>query len=131
MVARGKNLTQIISDLILIINVAYSQCRKADNCIHWCPDIVRHVGKERTLCPVCSLCRANRLGQCLIHFPVRCTVRHNQNIFLCSVYLAAHCNIMKSASFSGLQMNIFKIPFSLFIHPDFLQIVFLRIYMFL
>ena len=51
MAAGGKDLAQIIPDSFLIINITYCQCGKPDNRIHWCPDIVRHIGKvsaERT-----------------------------------------------------------------------------------
>ena len=130
MVTGGKDLTQIIPNPVFIINIAYSQCGKTDDCIHWCPNIVRHVGKEGTLCPVCSLRRTYCLRKCLVHFPVRGTVRQNQDVFLFSIYLTAHCNIMKPAFFPCFLMNIFKIPFSLFMNLDFLQIIFLRIFIF-
>ena len=131
MVTGGKNLTQIILDSFLIINITYSQCGKTDNRIHWCPDIVRHIRKESTLCLVCCLRRMYRLRKCLVHFPVRGTIRHNQDIFPFSVYLTAHYNIMKPAFFPCLQMNIFKIPFPLLMNLDFLHIIFLRIFLFL
>jgi len=131
MVTGGKNLTQIILDSFLIINITYSQCGKTDNRIHWCPDIVRHIRKESTLCLVCCLRRMYRLRKCLVHFPVRGTIRHNQDIFSFSVYLTAHYNIMEPAFFPCLQMNIFKIPFPLLMNLDFLHIIFLRIFLFL
>ena len=74
MVAGGKDLAQIIPNSFLVINITYSQCRKTDNRIHWCPDIVRHIGKERTLCLVCCLRSTYCLRKCLVHFPVRGTV---------------------------------------------------------
>ena len=130
MVTGGKDLTQIIPNPVFIINIAYSQCGKADDRIHWCPDIVRHVGKEGTLGPVCCLRRTDCLRKCLVHFPVRGTVRQNQDVFLFSIYLTTHCNIMEPAFFPCFLMNIFKIPFSLFMNLDFFQIIFLRIFMF-
>ena len=130
MVTGGKDLSQIIPNLVFIINIAYSQCGKADDRIHWCPDIVRHVGKEGTLGPVCCLRRTDCLRKCLVHFPVRGTVRQNQDVFLFSIYLTTHCNIMEPAFFPCFLMNIFKIPFSLFMNLDFFQIIFLRIFMF-
>ena len=57
-----------------VVNITYSQCRKTDNRIHWCPDIMRHIGKESTLCLVCCLRCTYCLRKCLIHFPVRGTV---------------------------------------------------------
>ena len=127
----GKNLTQIIPDSFLIINITYSQCGKTDNRIHWCPDIVRHIRKESALCLICCLCRMYRLRECLVHFPIRGTIRHNQNIFLFPVHLTAHYNIMEPAFFPCLQMDIFKITFPLFMNLNFLQIIFLRILLFL
>ena len=123
MVTGSKDLTKIIPNPVFIINIAHCQCSKADDRIHWCPDIVRHIGKKSTLCPVCSLRRTYCLRECLVHFPVR----HNHNIFLFSAYLTAHCNIMEPAFFSCFLMNIFKIPFFLFMNLDFFQIIFLRI----
>ena len=130
MITGGKNLAQIIPDSFFIINITYRQCGKTDNRIHWCADIVRHIRKESTLCPVCCLCSTYCLRKCLIHFPVSSTIRHNQDIFLFAVYFTSHCNIMEPAFFSCLQMNIFKIPFSLFINLDFFQIIFLWISLF-
>ena len=127
MVTGGKDLTQIIPDSFLIINITHSQCRKADDRIHWCPDIVRHIGKEITLSPVCCLRSTYCLRKCLIHTPVRGTVRHNQNIFLLPVHLTAHCHNMKPTPFSCFLMNIFKIPFLLFRSLDSLQIILLQI----
>ena len=86
---------------------------------------MRHIGKESTLRPVCCLCSMHSLRKCLIHFPVSSTIRHNQDIFLFPVYFTAHCNIMEPAFFPCLQMNIFKVSFSLFMDLDFLQIIFL------
>ena len=131
MVAGEKDLAQIIPHSFLIINIIDSQCSKADDRIHWCADIVRHIGKERTLCPVCCLRCTHCLRKGLIHFPVRGTVRHNQNIFLFPVHLAAHCHNMKPAPFSCLLMNTFKIPFPLFRGLDPIQIIFLRLFLFL
>ena len=128
MITGGKNLTQIIPNPFFIINVAYSQCGKTNNRIHWCPDIVRHIGKKGALCLVCSLRSADRLRKGLIHFSIRGTIWQNQDIFLFSVYLAAHCNVMKPAVFSCFLMNIFKIPFLLLMNLDFFQILLLRIF---
>ena len=130
MVAGWKNLVQIIPDSFLIINITYRQCCKTDNRIHWCPDIVRHIGKESTLCPVCCLCSTYCLWKCLIHFPVSSTVWHNQNKFLFPVYLTAHRNIMKPAFFPCFQMNIFEISFFLFMNLNSFQIIFLCISLF-
>ena len=127
MVTGRKNLPKIIPHSFPIINITYSQCSKTYDRIHWCPDIVRHIGKESTLCLVCCLRSTHRLRKCLIHIPVRGTVRHNQNIFLLPVHLTAHCHNMKPTSFSCFLMNIFKIPFLLFRSLDSLQIIFLRI----
>ena len=131
MITGRKDLPQIIPDSFFIINITYSQCGKADNRIHWCPDIMRHIGKERTLCPVCHLRCTYCLRKCLIQFPARGTIRHNQDIFLFFVYLASHCNIMEPTFFPCLQMNIFKIPLPLFMNLDFFQMIFLRIFRFL
>ena len=128
MIAGCEDLAQVIPYSFLIINIAYSQCRKTNNRIHWGPDIVRHVGKKRTLCMVGSLRSTGCLGKCLIHFPVRGTIRHDKNIFLLSVYLTAHYNIMKPAPFPCFLMHIFKIPFLLFFDLDSLQIILLRIF---
>lgn len=131
MVAGGKDFVQIIPDSFLIIYISYSKCCKTDNRIHRCPDIMRHIGKKCTLCSVCCLRCTYCLRKCLVHFPVRCTIRHNQDIFLFPIYLTSHCNIMEPAFFPCLQMNIFKISFSLFLNLDSFQIIFPRIFNFL
>ncbi len=125
--AGGKDLAQIILNPFLVINITYSQCRKADNRIHWCPDIVRHIRKECTLCLVCCLCSMDCLRKCLIHFFIGSTVRHNQDIFLFPIHLTAHCNNIKPSFFPCFLMNTFKIPFSLLMNLDFLQIILLRL----
>ena len=87
-----------------------------------------HVGKECTLCPVGSFRSADCLIKGLVHFLINGTVRHNQDIFLFSVYLTAHCNNMKPALFPCFLVNIFKIPFLLLIYLDLFQIILLWIF---
>ena len=89
---------------------------------------MRHVGKERALCPVGGLSSTDCLSKGLIHFLVRGTVRHNQDIFLRSVYITVHCDNMKPAPLPCFLMNIFKIPFPLFLCQDILQIILIRIF---
>ena len=120
MIAGRKDLTKIISDHFLVINVAHSQCRKPNDSVHWCPDIVRHVGKESTLCLIGILRSMDCIRKCLIHFLVSSTIRHNQYIFLIPIYLTTHCNTMKPASFSCFLMNTLKIPFLLFMNLNLL-----------
>ena len=74
MLAGGGNLVQVFLHLVRLIDVGGSQSGKADDRIHWCPDIVRHIGKEGALCLVCSLRSADRLRKRLIHFSVRGTI---------------------------------------------------------
>ena len=128
MLTGRKNFAQIILNPFFVINITCSQCCKSNNRIHWCPDIMRHVGKECTLCPVGSFRSADCLIKGLVHFLINGTVRHNQDIFLFSVYLTAHCNNMKPALFPCFLVNIFKIPFLLLIYLDLFQIILLWIF---
>ena len=89
---------------------------------------MRHVGKERALCPVGGLSSTDCLSKGLIHFLVRGTVRHDQDIFLHSVYITAHCDNMKPVPLPCFLMNTLKIPFPLFLCQDILQIILLRIF---
>ena len=130
MITGGKNLTQIVLNSFFIINVTYSQCRESNNCIHWCPDIVRHIGKKCTFGPVCIFCCMDCLRKCLIHVFIRGTIRHNQDIFLFPIYLTTHCNIMKPSFFPCFLMNTFKIPFLLLMKRKLLQIILLEIFRF-
>ena len=89
---------------------------------------MRHVGKECTLCPVCIFRSTDSLGKCLVHFFIRSTIRHNKDIFLFSIYHTAYGDNMKPAVFPCFLMQRFKIPFFLFLIPDFLQIILLCIF---
>ena len=128
MLTGRKNFAQIILNPFFVINITCSQCCKSNNRIHWCPDIMRHIGKKNTLRPICSLCRMDCLRKSLVHFPVRGTVWHNQNIFLFPVYLTSHCNIMKPAPFPCLPMYKFTIPLLLFMNRNFFQMILLRVF---
>ena len=127
MVAGGQDLAQIVLDLVLVVNAADRQCGEADDGIHGRADIVRHVGKEGTLCPVGSLRCTDCLRKGLVHFPVRGTVRQNQYVFLSPAYLAAHGDAVKPVPLPCLLMDIFRIPFLLLLDLDLFQVVLLRV----
>ena len=63
-----------------------------------------------------------------VHFFIRSTIRHNKDIFLFSIYHTAYGDNMKPAVFPCFLMQRFKIPFFLFLIPDFLQIILLCIF---
>ena len=128
MVAGGKDLAQIVLDLVLVVDAADRQCGEADDGIHGRADIVRHIGKEGALGPVGGLRCTDRLREGLVHLPVRGTVRHDQDVFLSPAYLAAHGDAVKPAPLPCLLMDVFIIPFSLLMDLDLFQIVLLRVH---
>ena len=124
MVAGGKDLVQIVPHPFLILHIAGCQCGKSDNGVHGRADIMRHIGEECALGTVGGLRSANRLRKRLIDLFIGSPIRHDQYVLSYSLHIAAHRNDMEPAPFSGFPVDIFKVPFTLLVRCQPLQILF-------
>ena len=112
-VARCENLAQIVPHLFFVVNIADSQCGKADDGVHRGADVVGHIGKESALGTVGSFRCMNSLRERLVHLFVGGSVRHHKNVLAPALDLTAHGNIMEPAVFPCLLMNKIIVPFAL------------------
>ena len=62
MVPGGHDLLEVTLHLVRVLDAAERQCREADDRVHRCPDVVRHIGEEYALCLVGAVC----LDQCIL-----------------------------------------------------------------
>ena len=113
MAARGEGFGQIVLHPFLIVDIADRKGGKADDRIHRCADIVRHIGQEGALGAAGGFGGRNRLGKRLIDLPISRAVGHHEDILGPACDLAAHGDDVEPAALTGLLMGIIGIPFAL------------------
>ena len=86
---------------------------KADDRIHRCADIVRHIGQKCALGAAGGFGGRNRLGKRLIDLPVSRAVGHHEDVLGPACDLAAHGDDVEPAALTGLLMGIIGVPFAL------------------
>ena len=111
--ARGEGFGQIVLHSFLIVDIADRKGGKADDRIHRCADIVRHIGQEGALGAAGGFGGRNRLGKRLIDLPVSRAIRHHEDVLGPACDLAAHGDDVEPAALTVLLMGKIGVPFAL------------------
>ena len=61
MLGGSSDFGQVFLYLIAGCRIVHGDVIQADNRVHGCADLVAHVGKERSFCPVCALCHSQSI----------------------------------------------------------------------
>ena len=110
---RGEGFGQIVLHPFLIVDIADRKGGKADDRIHRCANIVRHIGQEGALGAAGGFGGRNRLRKRLIDLPVSRAVGHHEDVLGPACDLAAHGDDVEPAALTGLLMGIIGVPFAL------------------